>query len=85
VHFRQRGLRDVGVLSHDIVIVRVGCGDAHYDRYLLRIHLLFGESTRDKRPQVSSGVSSGLSAVLFAKSEYRTEYCTPPVDRIPCI
>lgn len=55
VHFRQRGLRNLDMLSHEIVIVHVSRYDAHYDyRYLLRIHLLCLESMCDKRPQISS-------------------------------
>lgn len=54
VHLRQRGLRDIGVLSHEIVTVRVSRCDAHYNRYLLRIRLLCLENLCDKRPQVPS-------------------------------
>jgi len=50
VHFRQRGLRDVAVLSHEIVIVRASCRDAHRDKYSLQIHLLFKRCPCDKSP-----------------------------------
>lgn len=42
------------MLSHETVIVYVSRCNAHYDKYLLRIHLLCLESLCDKRPQVSS-------------------------------
>lgn len=74
VHFRQRGLRDVAVLSHETVIVRASRRDAHRDRYSRRIHLLFKRIPCDKRSGVSSGVLGGRAApVLFTEIE--------PVDR----
>lgn len=66
VHFRRRGLGDVAMLSHEIVIVRASRRDAHRDRYLLRIHLLF------KRVRVKSAPFRRSRRRSYSrKSEYR--------------
>lgn len=71
VHFRQRGLKDVAVLSHEIVIVRASRRDAHRDRYLLRIHLLFRRVRMISAPEYLS--VSLVAGSYSRKSEYRAD------------